>query len=135
MTTKKKTTPKVEKVEKVENPEALQKENETAPEVKAETEPDQEPKQSVSNPVDKSTYDKFTSLKFLSFSETKLTDETKKELAELEAELKLCSGFKPKMTRRAAIGNEQVLLVEGVTLPEEYYNIILSDKHKDFYLK
>ena len=56
-------------------------------------------------------------------------------MLELEKELLACEGFKPKMTRRAAIHNEQVLLVEGIPLPDEYLKIIKSDKNKDFYLK
>lgn len=85
-------------------------------------------------PVDKSTYDKFTSLKFIELSGVKLTDEAKKELKELETELKGCTGTAPIRTQRAAIMNEQVLIVEGIPLPYCYLEIIKASKNPAYYI-
>jgi len=80
--------------------------------------------------VNKSDYDKYTGLKFLELSETKLSDETKKELKELEAELLTCEGRKSIRTVRAAIDNEQALLVEGIPVPVEIKKLIESKGKK-----
>lgn len=83
--------------------------------------------------ADKATYDKYTSLKFLQLSGAKLKDDTLKELKELEAELKQCSGKISKKTVRAAIQNEQVLLVEGMPIPAEYVDIIEKCSKPEYY--
>lgn len=85
-------------------------------------------------PVDKATYDKFTSLKFIELSGVKLTDEAKKELKELETELKGCTGTAPVRTQRAAIMNEQVLIVEGIPMPACYLEIINASKNPAYYI-
>ncbi len=80
-------------------------------------------------PVNKSDYDRYTDLKFLELSETKLSEEAKKELKELEKELLLCKGRKSVRTVRAAIDNEQALLVNGIPVPVEIQKLI-EDKGK-----
>ena len=84
--------------------------------------------------VDKGVYDKYTGLKFISFTETKLSENFKKQLAELEKELLTCDGEKPIRTQRAAIDNEQVLIVEGIPLPKEYAVIIKNSSNPKYYL-
>ena len=79
--------------------------------------PAQKAKQPEKLPVESVKYDRYTGLKFFELSETKLTEAQIKELAELEAELKAASGFIPVRTVRAAINNEQVLLVQGIPVP------------------
>ena len=86
----------------------------------------------VSNVV-KSTYDKFTNLYFIRASGAKLTDAALKELNELEAELKLCEGVKPIRTVRAAINNEQALLVEGIPVPKEIEQLIKDKGVEKYY--
>jgi hypothetical protein len=84
-------------------------------------------------PVDKAVYDKYTSLKFLQLSGAKLEEKVKKELDSLEQGLKNCSGKIPIRTVRAAINNEQVLIVEGIPLPEDYTKIVQSCKNPEYY--
>ena len=84
--------------------------------------------------VDKATYDKYTSLYFLKMSGAKLTEDAERELKALENEIKNCSGKMPIRTVRAAIRNEQVLMIEGIPLPEEYLQIIKTDKTPEYYL-
>lgn len=88
--------------------------------------------------VDKATYDRFTSLKFLQLSfidsDQKLEEKDKKELEALEKELKICDGKKSIRTQRAAINNEQVLIVEGIPLPAEYLTIIMNSKNPAYYI-
>lgn len=88
------------------------------------------------NPVDKAKYDAYTQLKFIKLSGAKLTDEKIKLLADMEAEIKACSGEKPNKTVRAAIKNDQILMVEGVPLPAEYSQIIkdAGDSVVNYYL-
>lgn len=92
------------------------------------------PKVTQDKSVDLGTYKKYTDLKFISLSGAKLTDAAKKELAELEAEVKSCDGKKAKRTVRAAIMNEQVLLVEGMPIPSEYVEIINKCKTPEYYI-
>jgi hypothetical protein len=86
--------------------------------------------------VDKAKYDAYTQLKFIKLSGAKLTDEKIKLLADMEAEIKSCSGEKPNKTVRAAIKNDQILMVEGVPLPAEYLQIIkdAGDSVVNYYL-
>jgi hypothetical protein len=90
-------------------------------------------KQPKGKPVDLVTYKKYTDLKFIALSGAKLTDAAKKELAELEKEVKACSGKVAKRTVRAAIMNEQVLLVEGMPMPAEVLEIIGKCKTPNYY--
>jgi hypothetical protein len=86
--------------------------------------------------VDKAKYDAYTQLKFIKLSGAKLTDEKIKLLADMEAEIKACAGEKPNKTVRAAIKNDQILMVEGVPLPAEYLQIIkdAGDSVVNYYL-
>lgn len=84
--------------------------------------------------VDEGEYNEYTQLKFISFSGTKFTEETKKRLDELEAKIKSCSGKRPIITVRAAIKNEQVLLVQGMPIPEKVYEIIKNADATKYYL-
>ncbi|KKU30852.1 MAG: hypothetical protein UX45_C0033G0001 [Candidatus Uhrbacteria bacterium GW2011_GWF2_46_218] len=86
--------------------------------------PAQKAKQLEKLPVENVKYDRYTGLKFLELSETKLTEAQIKELAELEVELKAASGFVPVRTVRAAINNEQVLLVQGIPVPAAVSNLV-----------
>ena len=97
-----------------------------------ETQKEKKPKKL---PVDPGKYSRYTALKFVELSGTKLKEESQKELNALEKELKTCSGVIPVRTQRAAIGNEQVLLVEGVPVPEKIANLIASSKNPDYYTK
>lgn len=97
------------------------------------------PKQATSKkaeklPVDEAEYNEYTALKFLEFSGTKLKDETTARIKELEAKLKSCAGSRPIRTVRAAIKNEQVLLVEGVPVPESVLAIIKNSQTENYYL-
>lgn len=85
--------------------------------------------------VDEVLYEKFTQLKFIELSGAKLTDEQIKHLNEMEEELKVCEGKKAKVTRRCAIGAENLLLVKDVPVPESYEKIIREEKSTKFYLK
>jgi predicted nucleic acid-binding Zn-ribbon protein len=85
-------------------------------------------------PVDKATYDRYTALKFLELSGTKLKEDHVKELVDLEKTLKACSGVIPIRTVTAAISNEKVRLVEGVPIPEAYAKIIASCKNPAYYI-
>ena len=84
-------------------------------------------------PVDAGKYSRYTQLKFVELSGTKLKEESQKEMNALEAELKACTGAVPIRTQRAAISNEQVLLVEGVPVPEAIAKIIASSKNPEYY--
>jgi len=77
--------------------------------------------------VDPSAYERYVSLKFIEISGAKLTPEVQKELIELEAELKKCSGKKPVRTVNAAIDNEIVKLVEGIPVPE-FIETLIKEK-------
>ena len=94
------------------------------------------PKQEVPEvkKVEKAKYDKYAQLKFIEFSGAKLKAETKKEIDELEAELLACDGAKPKLTQRAAICNEQILLIEGIPLPSCYKEIIKESSNPSYYI-
>ena len=83
--------------------------------------------------VDPAKYDKYTSLKFLLLSEAKVKDEVKKELETLEAELKLCAGKIPIRTVRAAIKNEQFLLVKGVPVTDVIEAAIINEGSEKYY--
>jgi hypothetical protein len=87
-----------------------------------------------SKPVDLNTYKKYTDLKFIALSGAKLTEAAKKELAELEAAVKAGTGKKSKRTVRAAIANEQVLLVEGIPMPAEVLAILEKCKTPEYYV-
>lgn len=84
-------------------------------------------------PVDPANYAKFTNLKFLSLSGAKLKDEVTKEMNELEAEIKTCTGKIPVRTVRAAIKNEQALLVKGVPVTKEIEQLISDAKAETYY--
>jgi hypothetical protein len=84
-------------------------------------------------PVDKATYDKYTSLKFSELSGIKLEKIKADELSELEKQLLKCSGKKPIRTQRAAINADQVLIVEGIPLPVEYQEIIENSSNPAYY--
>ena len=84
--------------------------------------------------VDEGEYNEYTSLKFLELSGTKLKDETTARIKELEAKLKACAGKRPVRTVRAAIKNEQVLLVEGVPVPDSILQIIVNANATKYYL-
>ncbi len=103
---------KVQEVQEVQQPKAKKQ-------PKAET-----------KPVDLANYNKFTDLKFLELSGAKLKDEQKKELTELEKELKSCTGKVPVRSVRAAIKNEIALLVEGIPVPEEIEKLIVGAGEK-----
>jgi hypothetical protein len=112
-----------------------------SPQIQKTQETNQEQIQEVSliqdepkNSVNKALYDKYTSLKFIQLSGAKLKDEALKEIKELENELKKCDGYKAKKTVRAAIANEQVLLVEGMPIPDEYFDIIVKSINPDYYI-
>lgn len=94
------------------------------------------PKQGTSDkvPVDEAEYNEYTSLKFLELSGTKLKDETTARIKELEAKLKSCEGPRPVRTVRAAIKNEQVLLVAGVPIPASVHAIITNSGTEKYYL-
>jgi hypothetical protein len=97
------------------------------PEVKNEAPETQEAKQEpevLANSVDAAKYDKFCALKFLQLGGAKLKDEQLKELADLEAELKACSGAVPVRTVRAAIKNEICLMVEDIPVTEAIEKIV-----------
>jgi hypothetical protein len=110
-----------------------------ASETKAQEQPKeaaQEPvkeKKAKSLPVDHGKYDRYTALKFVALSGTKLKDEQNKEMNELETELKKCSGKVPVRTVRAAISNEQALLVKGIPVPEKIEKLIESASKSDYY--
>jgi len=94
---------------------------------KAEAKPKQAPK----NPVNNEDYSKYTDLKFLQLSlnenpdsEIKIKEQDLKTLNELEEKIKKCSGKVPVRTVRAAVGNEQCLLVKGIPVPENIEKII-----------
>jgi hypothetical protein len=101
-------------------------ENKEIQEVTPEVQEQPKKKQPSKKAVDQAKYDKFTNLKFTAISGTKLSEEIKKEMAELEAELKGCLGKIPIRTVRAAIKNEQILLVEGIPVPENIENIVVN---------
>ena len=68
------------------------------------------PRAVASDPV---KYDRYANLKLLDLSGTKLSDELKKEMESLEAELKKNTSPKPIRTVTAAIGNEKIVLIEA----------------------
>jgi hypothetical protein len=74
--------------------------------------------------VDEYEYNKYTALKFLDLSGASLTDDAKKELAHLEAEVKKCGGALPSKTVNAYIGSENLKMVAGVPMPKRYHKII-----------
>lgn len=78
-------------------------------------------------------YNTYTSLKFMELSGAKLTIESKKELLQIEKELKACTGKKPVRTVNAAIGNEIVKLVEGIPVPASIEKIIEESKSDLYY--
>ena len=86
----------------------------------------------ASVPVNPVTYNRFTDLKFLQISGAPLTKIQKEELADLEKELKACIGKKPVRTVRAAIQNEQALLVTGIPVPASIETLI-GEKHSLYY--
>ena len=108
-----------------------------APEAKApEAKPVQNPpavKQKSPADVDPVKYDRYTKLKLLDLSGTKLTDEVKKELSDLEKELKACSGKKPIRTVTAAIGNERTVLIEGIPVTKEIEKFVKDVKATEYY--
>jgi len=88
----------------------------------------------VENTVDKSVYDEFTNLKFFELSGVKLNEETAKKLSELEKQVSKFEGPKSLRTQRAAIMNEQVLIVEGMPIPDEYVQIINKSINPSYYI-
>ena len=72
----------------------------------------------------KGKYDRYTDLKFIELDGGKLKEPIKKELGELEEELKDYPGKKGKVTKTRACGAEIVKIVEGIPLPDEYYKIL-----------
>lgn len=99
-----------------------------------ETKPQGNEKSTLLNPVDKAKYDKYIGFKFTELSGAKLKNEAIKEMNDLEAELKQCSGVIPIRTVTAAIDNEVVKMAEGVPLPECYAEIINKSKKPEYYL-
>lgn len=99
--------------------------------------PEQEPKQkpAAKKPVDPETYSKFINLKFLQLSGAKLKDEQTKSLQELEKELKGCAGRIATKTVRAAISNEQALMVAGIPVPENIEKLVVSAGSEGYYFK
>ena len=87
------------------------------------------------NNVNKAIYDKYVGLKFVALSGTKLKDETKSELAELEKQVSEMIGTKALKTVRAAIQNEQVLLVKDMPIPAEYLQIIYGCNNPSHYIE
>jgi hypothetical protein len=69
----------------------------------------------------------------MELSGAKLTIESKKELLQIEKELKACTGKKPVRTVNAAIGNEIVKLVEGIPVPASIEKIIEESKSDLYY--
>jgi hypothetical protein len=112
------------------------KTQEVTQEVQQEAKPEAKPKaqKAAKKPVDKSVYDKYTDLKFCELSGVKLTEDVKKELTALEIEVKSYDGVKAKVTQRAAINNEQVLLVKDVPIPAEYLKIINISRNPSYYV-
>lgn len=116
-----------------------QEQNKQEPQKSESTEqaiPEKDKKAKGKKAVDKAKYDAYTQLKFIKLSGAKLTDEKIKLLADMEAEIKACAGEKPNKTVRAAIKNDQILMVEGVPLPAEYLQIIkdAGDSVVNYYL-
>jgi hypothetical protein len=111
---------------------AQEVQQEATPEAKPEAK--QKPQKAAKKPVDKSIYDKYTDLKFCELSGVKLTEDVKKELTALEIEVKSCDGVKAKVTQRAAINNEQVLLVKDMPIPAEYLKIINISRNPSYYV-
>jgi hypothetical protein len=91
----------------------------------------QQKKEEKRQPVDIATYNKYIDLKFLELSGEKLKDEAKKEMLQLEADLKKCKGDVPKKTVTAAINNEVIRMVQGVPLPYALAEILKGKKCKN----
>jgi hypothetical protein len=115
-----------------------QKRNHTAPRQNQSPKPKKleqpENESSKQATVDKKKYDKYVDLKLIQLAKTKLTEQSKAELIELEKELKQCSGEVPILTRTAAIRNEIVKMIEGIPMPKEYSDIIYTNNVQSFYL-
>lgn len=92
-----------------------------------------EKKQPKKSPVNPANYAKYTDLKFLQLSGAKLKDEVINELKELEKEIKGCSGRIAKRTVRAAIKNEQALMVEGLPVTEAIEALVKSTESEKYY--
>jgi hypothetical protein len=92
-----------------------------------------EKKQPKKLPVNPANYSKFTDLKFLSLSGAKLKEQQEEELKDLEKEIKGCSGPIAKRTVRAAIKNEQVLMVEGLPVPAAIEALIIEEGSQAYY--
>jgi hypothetical protein len=95
----------------------------------------EKPQQSKGNkkPVNPANYSKFTDLKFLSLSGAKLKEQQEEELKHFEKEIKGCSGPIAKRTVRAAIKNEQVLMVEGLPVPDAIEALIIEEGSQAYY--
>jgi hypothetical protein len=124
-TKKKKQTQKASQEPEVKNAKAPEQEETLKQEASQGPEKPEEP-EVILNPVDAAKYDKFTGIKFLQLGGAKLKDEQLKELADLETELKSCSGAVPVRTVRAAIRNEICLMVEGVPVTEAIEKIVVD---------
>jgi hypothetical protein len=104
------------------------KPKEVEPEAVQETNADKKP-------VDQAVYNKFTDLKFIELSGAKMTEKSKEEIASLEAELKKCTGRIAKITVRAAIRNEQALMVAGIPVPASIETLVKSNGSEDYYFE
>ena len=74
--------------------------------------------------VDQAQYDRYTDLKFLQLSGVNFDEKTKKEVEQLEIELKKCTGKIAAKTVRAAIKNEQALMVKGIPVPKSIEKLV-----------
>lgn len=91
-----------------------------------------ETKQPKEKPVDPSKYKKYVDYKFIQLDGGQLREDYEKEVAELEKELKGCSGKKASKTRTASIGMNVFKFVEGIPVPAEIYNAV-PEKDRGFY--
>lgn len=96
---------------------------------KAKAQP--KPRAATKNPVDADEYKKYTELKFLQFSlmenpdsEARMKDGDIKTINELEEKISKCSGKVATRTVRAALGNEQCLMIKGIPVPDEVAKIV-----------